>query len=192
MALWLAVPSAILRSSLRKGDFAPDGITTLRRLKDKGVASMSEGFDEILTDSSPRVQDLATRTQVLIRDVMPDFVEVPWPRQRVVGYGVGPRKTSEHFCYITFHTSPSTKTTSTSVSTTAPSSPDPEGSLQGSGKLLRHVKITTLEDLSNPLCDACSRPLPRPICQRNRPRRNPRRKKRPRTNKPRCAVGPIL
>ncbi len=38
---------------------------------------MSEGFDEILTDSSPRVQDLATRTQVLIRDVMPDVVEVP-------------------------------------------------------------------------------------------------------------------
>jgi hypothetical protein len=28
--------------------------------------------------------------------------------------------------------------------------PDPEGLLQGSGKLLRHVKITTPEDLSNP------------------------------------------
>jgi hypothetical protein len=34
---------------------------------------------------------------------MPDVVEVPWPRQRVIGYGVGPKKMSEHFCYVAVH-----------------------------------------------------------------------------------------
>ncbi len=62
-----------------------------------------------------------------------------------MGYGVGPRKTSEHFCYITFH-----KNHINLGFNHGTEFPDPEGSLQGTGKLLRHVKITTLEDLSNP------------------------------------------
>ncbi len=106
---------------------------------------MSEGFDEILATSSPRVRDLAARTRALIRDVMPDVVEVPWTRQRVVGYGVGPKKMSEHFCHITFH-----KNHVNLGFNYGTELPDPEGLLQGSGKLLRHVKITTPEDLSNP------------------------------------------
>jgi hypothetical protein len=116
---------------------------------------MSEGFDEILAGSSPRVRDLGTRTRALIREVMPDVVEVPWPRQRVVGYGVGPRKMSEHFCHITFHTN------HVNLGFNYGSElPDPEGLLQGTGKLLRHVKITSPEDLSKPalrqLLDAAS------------------------------------
>jgi hypothetical protein len=106
---------------------------------------MSEGFDEILGTSSPRVRDLAARTRALIRDVMPDVVEVPWTRQRVVGYGVGPKKMSEHFCHITFH-----KNHVNLGFNYGSELPDPEGLLQGTGKLLRHVKITTPEDLSNP------------------------------------------
>jgi hypothetical protein len=106
---------------------------------------MSEGFDEIVADSSPRVRDLATRTRVLIRDVMPEVVEVPWTRQRVVGYGVGPKKMSEHFCHITLH-----KNHVNLGFNYGSELPDPEGLLQGSGKLLRHVKITSPEDLSDP------------------------------------------
>jgi hypothetical protein len=106
---------------------------------------MSEGFDEILADSSPRVRGLATRTRALIRDVMPDMVEVPWTRQRIVGYGVGPRKMSEHFCYIAFH-----KNHVNLGFNYGSELPDPERLLRGSGKLLRHVKISSPEDLSNP------------------------------------------
>ena len=32
--------------------------------------------------------------------VMPGITEVPWAQQKTVGYGVGPKKMSEHFCYI--------------------------------------------------------------------------------------------
>ncbi len=57
-------------------------------------------FDDILTASSPAAQTLARQLRALIIDVLPAVVEVPWPRQHVAGYGVGPKKMSEHFCYI--------------------------------------------------------------------------------------------
>lgn len=106
---------------------------------------MTNGFDEILLTASPRVRDLATRTRALIRAVMPDVVEVPWPRQRTIGYGVGPRKMSEHFCYITVHNDHVNLGFNYGAEL-----PDPEGLLEGPGKLLRHTKTTTPEALSNP------------------------------------------
>ena len=52
-------------------------------------------FDEIMTSASPHVRDLAMRTRNLIREVLPDVVEVPWVQQRTIGYGVGPKKNSD-------------------------------------------------------------------------------------------------
>ena len=106
---------------------------------------MGAGFDEILAGSDPWVRDLATGTRALIRSVMSDVVEVPWLRQRVVGYGIGPRKMSEHFCYVAVHNDHVNLGFNYGAEL-----PDPEGLLQGPGKLLRHTRINTLEDLSNP------------------------------------------
>ena len=43
---------------------------------------------------------LARQAKALIQDIMPQVVEVIWPQQRTGGYGVGPKKMSEQFCYI--------------------------------------------------------------------------------------------
>ena len=61
---------------------------------------MSNGFEEILDAANPPARELAREARSLIQSVYPAVVEVPWPKQRVIGYGVGPRKMSEHFCYI--------------------------------------------------------------------------------------------
>ena len=106
---------------------------------------MSDGFEDILAAFSPEVRDLATRARALIKDVMPDVVEVPWPQQQVVGYGIGPKKMSEQFCYISVH-----KTHVNLGFNYGSELPDPEKLLEGSGKLFRHVKIMKPEDLSNP------------------------------------------
>lgn len=104
---------------------------------------MQDGFEEILEGCTPQVRDLGIRTRALIREVFPRVVEVPWPRQRVVGYGVGPKKMSEHFCYIAFHSG------HVNLGFNYGSElDDPEQLLAGPGKLLRHVKITTPADLS--------------------------------------------
>src|SRR5437868_15506352 len=67
---------------------------------------------------------------------MPGVVEVPWPRMRISSYGVGPRKKTEHFCYI----SAQKDGVNLGFYYGAELS-DPDGLLQGTGKLLRHVKI---------------------------------------------------
>ena len=113
-------------------------------------------FEDILTVSDPRAQDLARHLRTLIAEVYPGVVEVPWPKQRVAGYGVGPKKMSEHFCYIA--ALPDRVNLGFNYGSELP---DPERLLQGTGKLFRHVKIASPDDLENPalrrLLEAASR-----------------------------------
>src|SRR5688572_20027984 len=64
-----------------------------------GRASDS-AFGAILEGHSDDVVALAVAVRDLIYDVLPGTVEVVWPRQRSVGWGTGPRKFSEQFCYL--------------------------------------------------------------------------------------------
>ena len=107
--------------------------------------SARDGFGEVIRGATPEVRVLAERVRELIRDVLPTVVEVPWPRQGVIGYGVGPRKMSEHFCYISAH-----RRHVTLGFYYGAELPDPDGLLEGSGKLLRHLKIRGLGDVDNP------------------------------------------
>ena len=106
---------------------------------------MNNGFDEIVSSVSPHARQLAEQTRSLIKTVYPGVVEVPWPKQRVIGYGVGPKKMSEHFCYISV-----SKNHINLGFMYGAELPDPEGLLEGEGKLLRHVRITQSEQLSDP------------------------------------------
>jgi hypothetical protein len=99
---------------------------------------MDDGFEEILARFDPEVSDLAMGARSLIEAVYPEVVEVPWPRQNVVGYGVGPKKMSEHFCYVAFHKDHINLGFNQGVEL-----PDPTALLEGPGKSLRHTKITT-------------------------------------------------
>ena len=106
---------------------------------------MTNGFDEIVAGVSPQARELALQARVLIHAVYPAVVEVPWPKQRVIGYGVGPKKMSEHFCYL------SVSRDHINVGFMYGAElPDPAKLLDGSGKLLRHVRITSPEGLENP------------------------------------------
>jgi hypothetical protein len=60
-------------------------------------------FEEAVSEADEEIRKLARQVRTLIADVFPDVVEVPWPRQQITGYGVGPKKMSEHFCYIGVH-----------------------------------------------------------------------------------------
>jgi hypothetical protein len=106
---------------------------------------VSNGLKEMTAAFDPHVRDLASRTRSLIVDVYPEVVEVPWPRQNVAGYGIGPKKMSEHFCYIALY-----KDHLNLGFNQGAELPDPEGLLEGPGKMLRHTKIAESEDLHNP------------------------------------------
>lgn len=102
-------------------------------------------FDEILTHFDEPVQGLSRLARDLIYEVLPQVVEVPWVQQKIIGYGTGPKKMSEHFAYI----APQKKHVNLGFYYGA-ELPDPEGLLEGTGKLLRHIKIRSESDLQKP------------------------------------------
>ncbi len=117
-------------------------------------------FDDVIAQAGPEIQALARAARQLIADVMPGVTEVPWARQKIAGYGVGPKKMSEHFCYI----APFKNHLNFGFMYGA-HLPDPEGLLEGKGANLRHVKIRKAEDLQQPalrqLVDDASHYLPK-------------------------------
>lgn len=102
-------------------------------------------FDEAVDNSNAAVQKIARALRKLIVELHPDVVEVPWPKQGIIGYGVGPKKMSEHYCYIGtysdyvnlgfFH---------------GAGLPDPQGVLEGTGKNLRHIKVRDPSEVDRP------------------------------------------
>jgi len=106
--------------------------------KQKDIEIILESFDSA-------VQELARGARALIFDVLPQTVEVVWTRQRIAGYGTGPKKMTEHFSYI----SPHNKHINFGFYYDS-ELPDPSGLLEGTGDLMRHVKIKSADDLKNP------------------------------------------
>ena len=106
---------------------------------------MSTEFKKILSDFSPEMQELATSIRSLVFDVLPETVEVVWIQQKIAGLGTGPKKMTEHFCWI----QPCKSHVNLGFNYGA-ELPDPDGLLEGTGKLFRHVKIKALEDVKRP------------------------------------------
>ena len=89
------------------------------------------------TQSGDQAQERVRGIRELVADVYPNGVEVPWPNQRVIGYGVGPKKMSEHFCYIGAFRNHVNLGFNYGADLR-----DPEHLLEGSGKRFWHVKST--------------------------------------------------
>lgn len=102
-------------------------------------------FDEVMEYFDPDIREIAGAARALIFDVLPATVEVVWPRQRTIGYGTGPKKMSEHFCAIAPY-----KRHVILVFNYGSELPDPQQLLEGSGKLFRHVRLESVDDVQRP------------------------------------------
>jgi Domain of unknown function (DU1801) len=132
----------------------PDGaseMTEAAAVINRAGPADREAFESVLARSSDEVKQLAFGVRDLVYDVYPSTVEVVWPKQGSVGWGLGPKKFSEQFCYLlTFarHV--------TLGFYYGGELPDPDGLLgqggrQVSGKLsMRSLKIANLADVRRP------------------------------------------
>jgi hypothetical protein len=102
-------------------------------------------FRAVVSQFSPEIAKLATRARALVLDVLPEAYEVVWAIQRNVGYGTGPKKQSEHFCWISAATAHVTLGFNYGAEL-----PDPGKLLEGTGKLFRHVKLSSPVDVERP------------------------------------------
>ena len=82
---------------------------------------------------------------MLIHRILPEVVEVAWVQQKNIGFGTGIKKNTEHFCWLM----PATKHVTLGFNYGA-ELPDPAHLLEGTGKLFRHVKINSSEQLNDP------------------------------------------
>ena len=100
--------------------------------------------EEFLSRHTPGVVKLAQRTREIIREVDADAVETVNPGRGNLSYGSG-AKMGEWYCYIAPF-----KSYMNLGFLRGTELPDPDGLLEGTGKLLRHVKIRRIEDVERP------------------------------------------
>ena len=105
----------------------------------------SPNFEKVIESFSDEIKELAWHTRELIYSILPVVVEVVWIKQQNTGYGTGSKKMTEHFCWIM----PATNHVTLGFNYGA-ELPDPTKLLEGTGKLFRHYKVKSIEDLSNP------------------------------------------
>lgn len=111
---------------------------TIPKKHDKGT------FEEAISQASNDMQQISIKLRELIVELYPGVWEVAWAKQKIIGYGIGPKKMSEHFVYI----APFAKHVNLGFYYGA-SLDDPHNLLDGSGKKLRHIKIKTMDAITN-------------------------------------------
>jgi hypothetical protein len=96
---------------------------------------------EVLQATNTKTKPVADALYALVLRAHPEAYLLAWPKQRIVSFGFGPKKMSQHYAYIGiqakhvnlgFYMGASLK--------------DGAKLLEGTGKNLRHVKVHTLEE----------------------------------------------
>ncbi len=116
------------------------------------AASPSTSDLQPLLDRLPaEVAALVTAADELLHRVDPDVVSVVWPHQRTVGYGVGPKKMTEHYAYLAAYDR------HLNLGCNYGARLDDGGLLEGTGQNMRKLTVRTPQDLRDPRLE----PLPR-------------------------------
>jgi hypothetical protein len=101
----------------------------------------SRSFDQLVTSYSPEVRTLARRSRRFIRELIPKIEETVDTSGPYVSYGFGPGYNGV-ICYMTISTTGVKLGVANGTSL-----PDPHRLLQGSGKNVRHVPLSKVDDL---------------------------------------------
>jgi hypothetical protein len=104
----------------------------------------SDGWEDLLGRLSPEVAALVAAADALIRRTDPAVVRVVWPHQKTVGYGVGPKKMSEHYAYLAVHPR------HVNLGCNYGAHLDDGGLLEGTGQNMRRTTVRTADDLADP------------------------------------------
>jgi len=99
-----------------------------------------EQFDSIIDSYPDAIREIAIALRGKIFDLFPKVVEVVWVKQKIAGYGTGPKKNTEHFCWIQL-----AKSHVNLGFNYGTEIDDPNKILEGTGKKFRHIKIKSKE-----------------------------------------------
>ena len=108
------------------------------------MTETDDGWADLLSQLGPEVAELLVAADELVRRTDPDVVRVVWPHQKTVGYGVGPKKMSEHYAYIAVHPK------HINLGCNYGAHLDDGGLLEGTGQNMRKMTVRTVDALDDP------------------------------------------
>jgi hypothetical protein len=101
------------------------------------MASKAQGTSQdIRNQCSVALLPVFVALCALIRKHAGECQETAWPKQGILSFGVGPKKMSQHHCYLAVYAEHINLGFYHGTSL-----PDPGNLLQGTGKGLRHIKV---------------------------------------------------
>ncbi len=101
-------------------------------------------FKDILGIASPELHPVCGYLRTLVASLDPEFFEIVWPKHKIASFGVGPKKMTQHYAYISVHPAHINLGFYHGASL-----PDPNAILEGTGKKLRHIKIPDSSSAKN-------------------------------------------
>jgi hypothetical protein len=94
-------------------------------------------FDALAALGSPALRRTGQELRKLILSIDPDATQLVWLKLRIASFGIGPKKNTQHYAYIAIHTD------HINLGFYRGASLQSYGlRLDGTGKNLRHIKIT--------------------------------------------------
>jgi hypothetical protein len=107
-------------------------------------AEATDGWTALLAQLSPEVSALVMAADEVIRRTDPAVVRIVWSHQKTVGYGIGPKKMSEHYAYLAVHPK------HVNLGCNYGARLDDGGLLEGTGQNIRKTTVRTTDDLADP------------------------------------------
>lgn len=102
-------------------------------------------FDDLVEGHDPKIEQIARGLRTLILDIDANAVEVVRLGDHAASFGLGPKKMSEAYAYIM----PKQAYVNLGFYNGAALA-DPAGLIEGTGKRLRHVKVHSNEEVTQP------------------------------------------
>lgn len=137
-------PRITPRERIAKNEAAWDRKAVARTRSTDYTLAMKKEIGEILGNYEKGVRELALETRKLVLALMPEAMESVDVKGRIIGYGFGTRY-MEMVCVIM-----PTKVGVTLGIGYAMDFPDPANLLQGEGKVHRHVRLRSSDDVELP------------------------------------------
>jgi hypothetical protein len=137
---------ALRAAGMRRGLTARRAEAAREGARDRGARMEKKALsvEEFLAGYSPEVREVALRLRALVLDALPEATERVHPGWKVMQYG-----RDATMAGMIFAISPLSASVNLGVSRGA-TLPDPAGLLRGTGKQIRHVKLTRREEVDAP------------------------------------------
>ncbi|WP_143073999.1 DUF1801 domain-containing protein [Roseateles sp. YR242] len=109
------------------------------------ASSLSDAEGCVISSASPPLQSVALALRKALLDVHPNATVLAWPAHKIISFGFGPKKMSEHYAFIALHAGHVNLGLYHGASLQVD-----ELEVEGTGKSMRHVKVGSVAEAESP------------------------------------------